>query len=221
MSIDACTASRARCWRRLTRAGAAVLLLSSAGGAQNPVGIGVPEFEAASVKWLTPAPAQLPLGPDPSSSSLAAMRIPTTMGGPGTSSPGRIHYANVTLMRLIMKAYGIQSDQVNGPDRLISDKYMVDAIVPSGASMEQFRQMLQNLLVKRFRLEAGSERDGQRFREAGLQTAELRRERFIGGAKLLIIPRLELAGRFEDLGPHGDDLPVDERLLATLERLRR
>jgi uncharacterized protein (TIGR03435 family) len=55
-------------------------------------------------------------------------------------------------MRLIMKAYGIQSDQVNGPDRLISDKYMVDAIVPSGASMEQFRQMLQNLLVKRFRL---------------------------------------------------------------------
>ncbi len=69
--------------------------------------------------------------------------------------------------------------------------------------------------------QAGSERDGQRFREAGLQTAELRQERFIGAAKLLIIPRLELAGRFEELGPHGDDLPVDERLLATLERLRR
>jgi uncharacterized protein (TIGR03435 family) len=50
-------------------------------------------------------------------------------------------------MYLIMKAYGIHADQVNGADRLTTDRYLVDAIVPPGATMEQFQQMLQNLLV--------------------------------------------------------------------------
>jgi uncharacterized protein (TIGR03435 family) len=103
------------------------------------------------VKLLGPVPVNLPLGKDPSSMSPSAMGVPIMKGGPGTSTPGRIHYANVSLMDLIMKAYGIHLDQVHGPSRLTSDKYAVDAIVPSGATREQFQQMFQNLLLKRFK----------------------------------------------------------------------
>ncbi len=80
------------------------------------------------------------------------MGLPVARGGPGTHSPGRIRWTNVTLMYVIMRAYGLQSDQVRGPERLITDRYTVDAIVPSGATVEQFQQMLQKLLSNRFRL---------------------------------------------------------------------
>ncbi|MEI9971492.1 MAG: TIGR03435 family protein [Ignavibacteriota bacterium] len=55
-------------------------------------------------------------------------------------------------MDLIMKAYALHADQVQGATRLTSDKYIVDAIVPSGATLERFQRMLQNLLLTRFRL---------------------------------------------------------------------
>lgn len=96
--------------------------------------------------------ATLPVGGDVGAMSPAAMGLPVMKGGPGTSTPGRIHYVNVTLMQLIGRAYGIEADQIRGPERLTSDRYVLDAIVPSGAGAEEFRQMLQRLLVKRFRL---------------------------------------------------------------------
>jgi len=78
--------------------------------------------------------------------------LPLMRGGPGTATPGRIRYSNVTLMGLIVKAYEVYSDQVQGPGWLTEDPYAIDAIVPPGATLEQFRQMLRNLLVKRFKL---------------------------------------------------------------------
>jgi uncharacterized protein (TIGR03435 family) len=106
----------------------------------------VPEFEAASIKAQKPVPID-PLQPDSVIAGLQIMR-----GGPGTASPGRIHYSHVTLMSLIMKAYDLHADQVVGPRWLLEDHYAVDAIVPSGATREQFLEMLRNLLVSRFKL---------------------------------------------------------------------
>jgi uncharacterized protein (TIGR03435 family) len=101
------------------------------------------EFEAASVKALRPASV------DPSEPGSA---MPVTRGGPGTSMPGRIRYSNVTLMGLVMKAYDLNSDQVTGPGWITEEHYLVEAVVPAGATPEQFRQMLQRLLVERFKL---------------------------------------------------------------------
>jgi uncharacterized protein (TIGR03435 family) len=83
-------------------------------------------------------------------SMLSAM--PVMRGGPGTNAPERVHYSNVTMMSLLTKAYGLHTDQVQGPRWLTEDRFVVDAVVPPGATEEQFRQMLQNLLVERFKL---------------------------------------------------------------------
>jgi uncharacterized protein (TIGR03435 family) len=94
------------------------------------------DFEAVSVKWR----------------QTKAVGMPVMRGGPGSSSPGRIHYANVSLMALIGKAYGVYADQVFGPGWLTSEKYDVDAVVPSGTAPAQFQRMLQRLLETRFGL---------------------------------------------------------------------
>lgn len=103
-------------------------------------------FEAASVKVRKYVPFD-PLQPD-----TIAGTIPVMRGGPGTGSPGRIRYSNVTLKSLILKAYDFEADQLIGPSWLTEDRYDVDAVVPPGATMVQFRHMLQNLLAERFRL---------------------------------------------------------------------
>jgi uncharacterized protein (TIGR03435 family) len=104
------------------------------------------EFEAASVKLQTPVAID-PMNPATISAAMQRLK-----GGPDTSTPGRIHYSNVSLKALIMKAYDLYADQIAGPDRLAQDRYAIDAIVPEGATAGQFQQMLQTLLAKRFQL---------------------------------------------------------------------
>jgi len=103
-------------------------------------------FEVASVK------PQKPPSVDPFQLDTVIAAVPLMRGGPGTATPGRIRYSNVTLMAVIMKAYGIEADQVLGPGWLTKDRYAIDAIVPSGATREQFLKMLQNLVAERFKL---------------------------------------------------------------------
>jgi uncharacterized protein (TIGR03435 family) len=93
-----------------------------------------PAFEAASVK-----PSASP--------SRGGMR-----GGPGTADPGRIAYTNVTLRAVLLRAYGVKTYQLAGPDWLGSARYDILAMLPPGASREQFESMLQNLLAERFHL---------------------------------------------------------------------
>jgi len=143
------------------------------------------------------------------------MGMPMTRGGPGTSSPGRIHYSNVTLMLLLMKAYGLHDDQVQGPGRLTSDRYMLDGIVPPGATAEQFQKMLQNLLLKRFRLAfRWEERD---FRIYHLVLAE-------GGSKLKRSAVVERGDAEDDQSALVASLklpPVDESGCPSLPLTRR
>jgi uncharacterized protein (TIGR03435 family) len=92
-----------------------------------------PAFEAASVKMV-------PAG-----------RGGRRAGGPGTPDPGRFS-AQIPLQGLIAVAFRVQADQVNGPIWLATEWYSVDAVVPPGASPEEFSMMLQNLLLERFRM---------------------------------------------------------------------
>src|ERR1035437_1808963 len=71
-------------------------------------------------------------------------------GGPGTSGPGRFTATNAELSALLMRAYGIQYDQLRGPAWMDTIQFDVIANVPPGTTAEQFRTMLQNLLVERF-----------------------------------------------------------------------
>ena len=95
-------------------------------------------FEVASIK---PAAAQ------------AMARLQGSVdGGPGTHAPGRIQFTDMPLRVLIMRAYDVQSFQVSGPSWMDNQRFDIVAKVPDGASKEDARVMLQNLLADRFQL---------------------------------------------------------------------
>ena len=111
---------------------------------------GSPAFEAASVKLADPKTQPV----NAASDARATLR-----GGPGTADPGRISYTNVTLQSLLITAYGVgckvqaeECDQISGPAWLGSNRYDIEAKIPAGATMEQFRSMLRNLLAERFHM---------------------------------------------------------------------
>jgi uncharacterized protein (TIGR03435 family) len=74
-------------------------------------------------------------------------------GGPGTDDPGQITYSSVTLEDLILKAYDVRPYQLRGrPSWLNSERFAIVAKVPTGASKDDLRTMLQGLLADRFKL---------------------------------------------------------------------
>ena len=130
-------------------------LLVSACYAQAPPSL---EFEAASVK------------PGQSLPTSASCR-----GGPGTTDPGFYRCENWSLSNLIYRAYLLGPNQLSGPDWLGTANFDIVAKVPAGTTEEQFRTMLQNLLIDRFKLAVHHEmRDAPEYRLAVAK----------GGAKL-------------------------------------
>ncbi len=98
------------------------------------------EFEAASVK-----PSALPAGN-------RAIR-PGQQGGPGGVDPCRLTYTMSTIRELMVDAYGVKRSQIpGGPGWLDSEQFDIVAKVPGGATKEQVKLMLQNLLAERFKL---------------------------------------------------------------------
>ncbi|HKD07660.1 MAG TPA: TIGR03435 family protein [Bryobacteraceae bacterium] len=93
-------------------------------------------FEVASVKPHAPS---------------GDNRIRVIMGGgPGTPDPGRINYENVTVMNVLTQAFNVRDYQISGPSWIDSERFDITAKVPQGASKEEFRAMLRNLLKERF-----------------------------------------------------------------------
>ncbi len=95
-----------------------------------------PRFEVASVRHV---------GGELSNQS-------TLSGGPGTSDPTHIVYRGQPLVRFLNAAYGLEFDQITGPDWLGTDLYDVRANVPAGASKDDVKSMWQKLLADRFQL---------------------------------------------------------------------
>src|SRR3954447_2817569 len=101
---------------------AALILLMPSFAAAQTVPTSAPEFEAASVK---PVPLGTPYG--------------GMMGGPGSSSPGQIHYDATTLRAVISRAYGVQRFQVVGPKWFDDERFDIVAKIPPGTTMPQFQ----------------------------------------------------------------------------------
>jgi len=120
-----------------------LLLESGLAAAQEPA---APEFEAASVK-----PSEHTgriLGPK----GTGTYTYWGCSGGPGWTDPIRYTCTNVGLRHLIETAWDLKSYQLIAPDALDGPTYDVAAKLPVGATKDQFKQMLQRLLIDRFHL---------------------------------------------------------------------
>jgi uncharacterized protein (TIGR03435 family) len=113
-----------------------LFLVLAAAAAQTPDASA--QFEVASVK---PAPP-----PDP-----RGMRV-SVRGGPGTDDPGLFRCENCSISGLLSQAFDIRDYQLSGPDWMKNARFDVSAKISPGATKQQFRQMLQNLLADRFKM---------------------------------------------------------------------
>jgi uncharacterized protein (TIGR03435 family) len=98
-------------------------------------------FEVASIKPSIP---------------VARMRV-ILRGGPGTRDPSRLIGENVSLRNLILRAYNVKDWEVFGPDWLRTSRFNIAAIIPEGATKQQFQLMMQNLLIERFQMKVHRE----------------------------------------------------------------
>jgi uncharacterized protein (TIGR03435 family) len=98
-----------------------------------------PEFEAASIR-VNPPRAGFHFASDSST------------GGPGTADPGMYRCTSCSLATLILKAFDLQGYQFPGKSSLTDRTFDVMAKIPAGATQDEFRSMLQNLLKDRFGL---------------------------------------------------------------------
>jgi uncharacterized protein (TIGR03435 family) len=96
------------------------------------------EFEVASVK-LSPASEVFTI---------------LDRGGPGSSDPGTWSCEYNSLRDLISKAFALSDLQIAGPKWIANQRFHILAKLPSNTSLEEFRDMLRNLLIDRFGLVA-------------------------------------------------------------------
>ncbi len=109
-----------------------------------------PFFEVVSIRPGSMIPAQCSDRP-------LARVIGIACGGPGTSSPERYDGHSVQLKGVIQGAFGLQAFQIIGPDWIATARFDITAVVPSGATREQFNQMMQGMLEDRFHLKVHHE----------------------------------------------------------------
>jgi uncharacterized protein (TIGR03435 family) len=124
----------------MTRTAATLLTMLGAACGVRGQGTADPKsLEVASVKLSPPY--------DPKSAALVGCS-----GGPGTTSPGfySCHYTN--LQGLIIEAFGLSPLQIPYSPSRDHTIYDIMAKVPAGSSREEFKLMLQRLLVERFKL---------------------------------------------------------------------
>lgn len=98
----------------------------------------LPSFEVASVKPHVP-------GPSGRTSAEAAK------GSAGIG--GRFVLEGISPLALLMRAFGIQPDQIGGPDWIRTQTFDIFANAPDGAKKEQYPLMFQSLLAERFKLQ--------------------------------------------------------------------
>lgn len=173
------------------------------------------QFEVASVRPSGPVPPGTPQFPGGQ-----------ITGGPGTNDPENIRYERVPFQQLIMAAYGVQRDQIKGPDWATTDdiraaaRFDISAKVPPGTTKDQASTMLQNLLAERFQLSLHHEtvqvsgyalvvaKGGSKLKESRGPVNELERNKPGAGGRInleterdgfpQLFPRVNMGGRFQD-----------------------
>jgi uncharacterized protein (TIGR03435 family) len=75
-------------------------------------------------------------------------------GGPGTDDPERLTYEWCFLSTILQDVFGVNFDRIlNRPDWLGTDRFDIVAKIPPGATKEQVKGMVVNLLKERFHFE--------------------------------------------------------------------
>ena len=110
----------------------ASLIALSALAAQNATN--QPKFEVASVK-----------------------RTDACFGGRSSIDPGSVTLRGVPLKAVLMEAFNVKMEQIEGPSWLETDCFEISAKIPEGATRDQLPAMLQALLAERFKLVAHKE----------------------------------------------------------------
>jgi uncharacterized protein (TIGR03435 family) len=101
-------------------------------------------FEVASIKVST-ASDNLPL---------ALHGFGRISGGPGSTTPGQYTATGISLKNLLFRdALGLNDYQYSAPAWMEKETYDVTVKVPAGITREQFRRMMGNLLIERFKME--------------------------------------------------------------------
>jgi uncharacterized protein (TIGR03435 family) len=121
----------------LFRTLAATAALCACALAQPPAS---PTFEVASIKPAAPQ-------------EMGRMMVGIS-GGPrkGSRDPGQMTFTNVSLSMLVSVAYDVKDYQVHCPDWMNSARFDIVAKVPKGATEDDTRVMMQNLLAERFKV---------------------------------------------------------------------
>ena len=73
-------------------------------------------------------------------------------GGPGTALPGQFSVIGVSLKNALRDAFNLPDFQFIAPTWMDDQIIDIVAKVPAGTTREQFRVMLQNLLIERFKI---------------------------------------------------------------------
>jgi uncharacterized protein (TIGR03435 family) len=91
-----------------------------------------PEFEVASIRPVGPTEQRVDLG----------MHV----------DGAQVRFNFLSLRDCMRIAYQMKDYQFVGPDWIGSDRYNITAKLPAGAGQDQVREMLQNLLLDRFKM---------------------------------------------------------------------
>lgn len=122
----------------MTRAVAGTILLVFAKAAYGQTADHQPAFDVVSIRPSVPNDSRM-------------WQTVGWHGGPGTDDPSLFTCENCHLSMLVTIAYGINGYQLSAPDWTGSLQFNVSAKVPMGATKEQFKLMMQNMLAERFK----------------------------------------------------------------------
>jgi uncharacterized protein (TIGR03435 family) len=83
---------------------------------------------------------------------VASVKLHIQGSGGGRSDPARFVLGGVSVASLLSRAYGLQRQQLVGPEWMDSVLLDIDAKMPEGSDKEQIPRMLQTLLADRLKL---------------------------------------------------------------------
>ena len=107
-----------------------------------------------------------------------------THGGPGTDDPGRMTMSRTALSSLILRAYGLDVDQLKAPAWVadaMNSGFAVAVTMPASTSQEQYCGMLRHLLADRFHLAFHFEKQMRPGYELTVLTAGPKFKEFVPG----------------------------------------
>jgi uncharacterized protein (TIGR03435 family) len=117
-------------------------------------------FRAIVILLAAPAILAQPQSSEPTKFEVASVKpsgpqsVRGSQGGPGTKDPTRYNFRSATFQDLIGIAWNVQYFQISSKSAVDKDRFDVIVNIPEGATRDQFRKMMQSLLVERFQLKS-------------------------------------------------------------------